>query len=123
VIADVEVTYPLANLLDDACCFVAEYDREGRGVEPIDRVEVGMADAARREAHLHLALTRRVESNLLDDERPAELVQDGGFDRILGRSSHPGILARRDVSAVPPAVSDLRGTAASVILMPAVPQS
>jgi hypothetical protein len=46
-------------------------------MDPLGDVEVGVADPARGHPHGQLARLRRIELELLDDERPPERVQDG----------------------------------------------
>jgi hypothetical protein len=65
------------GFLDDARALVPEHGRDRMDVHALRRVEVGAADAAADKANEHLAVARRVELDLLDDERGSELVQDG----------------------------------------------
>ena len=84
VIAGLHVRHAGADLLDDASALVPEDRRQGRRVDPLHDVEVGVADAARRHAHEDLAVPRRVELHLLDHERLVELVEHRGpHARIL----------------------------------------
>ena len=71
-----EVGNALTNLLDDACSLVPEDDRELGRMDALDDVEIGVANTARRHANEHLARLRRIELELLDDQRLPELVQD-----------------------------------------------
>jgi hypothetical protein len=57
---------------------VAEDDWKGGRMDALRDVQVGVADAACRHAHLQLARLRGVELELLDDQRLFERVEDGG---------------------------------------------
>ena len=71
----------LPHPLDDAGALVAEDARRVAGrVGARGRVQVGVADAAGRQADEHLARLRLREVDLLDDERLPELLEDGGAD-------------------------------------------
>ena len=65
--------------LDDAGALVAEHARRvTAGVGAGRRVEVGVADAARREPDERLAPLRLLQLDVLDDERSPELLEDCG---------------------------------------------
>ena len=67
----------LADRLDDAGSLVAEHARGVAGrVGAGGGVEVGVAHAAGVHADEHLAGPGPVELDVLDDERPAELLED-----------------------------------------------
>ena len=69
----------VADALDNACALMPEHGRRVAGRVGAGRgVEVGVADAARDEAHEHLAGLRLRERHLLDDERRPELLQHRG---------------------------------------------
>jgi hypothetical protein len=74
VIAGIEPDHSGADLLDDAGPLVAEHDRQLGRVDALDDMEVGVADAARRHPYEHLALLRGIEFQLLEDQRPPELM-------------------------------------------------
>ena len=79
VVARRDARHALADLLDHAGALVPEHGRRVAGrVRAARGVEVGMTDAAGREAHQHLAELRALELDVLDDERLGELLQDGG---------------------------------------------
>ena len=81
VVADRERVDALAERLDDARALVAEHRRRvARRVDARGRVEVGVADPAGDQAHQHLARARLGEVDVLDDERPAELLEHRGPD-------------------------------------------
>ena len=66
------------DLLDDAGSLVAEDARRVAGrIRARGGIEIGVADAARVEADERLALLRLGEVDVLDDERPSELLEDG----------------------------------------------
>ena len=76
--------------LDDARALVPEHARRVAGrVGARRRVQVGVADAARGEAHEHLAGLRLGQVDVLDDERLAELLEHRGAG-----SSRPQSLIR-----------------------------
>ena len=77
VVAGLDVRDARPDLLDHARALVPEDRRQERRVDVLDDVEVRVADAARGHADRDLALFRRVELDLLDDERLVELVEDG----------------------------------------------
>ena len=71
----------LADGLDDARALVSEHaGRVARRIGAARGVEVGMADAAGLQAHQHLARLGACELDVLDDERPAELLEHRGAD-------------------------------------------
>ena len=75
-----------ADLLDDAGALVPEHRRRVAGrVGAGGGVEVRVADAAGDEANENLARPRLGEVDLLDDERPAELLENRSAD-LHGRS-------------------------------------
>ena len=59
--------------------FVAEHGRQGMRVEPLDEVQVGVAEPGAGGAQQHLARSWLAHADLLDDQRLVGLVQDGGF--------------------------------------------
>jgi hypothetical protein len=58
----------------DTCSFVAEYDRHWLWHAAITHVQVAVTDPCRFHAHQHLALTRRIQRNFLDDGRLSSFV-------------------------------------------------
>ncbi len=66
-----------ADSLDDPCALVAEHGRARRRGGSVDRVQIGVADAARVQAHQRLARVRRLELELGDLEPSARLGQHG----------------------------------------------
>jgi hypothetical protein len=76
MVAGRDVGHSRPDLLHDAGAFVPEHDRESGRVDALRDVEVGVADAARGHPNEHLAGPWRVELDLLDDERRAELVEN-----------------------------------------------
>jgi hypothetical protein len=77
VVARGETDHSRSDLLDDSSAFVAEDDGKSGRMDALRHVQVGVANAARRYANLELARLRRVELELLDDERFVERVKDG----------------------------------------------
>ena len=68
----------VAHALDDAGALVAEHARHvAAGIGARRRVEVGVADAARDEPDERLAGLRLGQLDVLDDERPSELLEHG----------------------------------------------
>ena len=87
----------LADALDDAGALVPEHGRRVAGrVGARGRVEVGVADAAGDEPDEHLARPRLGQLELLNRERRAELLQDGGPD--LHAAARPRQAARSSAS-------------------------
>ena len=78
MVADDDARHTGADRLDDTCTLVAEHRRAARLGGTVDRVEIGMADAARTEAHQHLTRLRRVEIELLHLVGPAGRLEHGG---------------------------------------------
>jgi hypothetical protein len=77
VVARGETAHSRSDLLDDSSAFVAEDDGKSGRMDALRHVQVGVANAARRNANLQLPRLRRVELELLDDERLFERVKDG----------------------------------------------
>jgi hypothetical protein len=77
VVARGEAAHSGPDLLDDPGPFVAEDDRKIGRVDALRHVQVGVADTARRHPDLQLTRLRRVELELLDDERLLEGAKDG----------------------------------------------
>ena len=78
VVARGKTAHSRSDLLDDSSTFVTEHDGKIGRMDALRHVQVGVANAARRYANLQLARLRRVELELLDDERFFERVKDGG---------------------------------------------
>ena len=96
VIPRLQSVHARSHLLDDAGALVPQHDGKLGRVDPLGDVEVGVADTARRHPHEHLAGLRRVELELLDDERLAERPQDGGPD-VLAHQTPPRTMRRSSV--------------------------
>ena len=71
---------PGPDRLDDAGALVAEHGRAARLGGAVDRVQVGVADAARVQAHEHLAGPRRGELELLHLRAARRCLEHGGAD-------------------------------------------
>jgi len=78
VVARGETADSRSDRLDDSSAFVAEDDGKIGRMDALRHVQVGVANAARRDADLQLARLRRVELEFLDYERFFEGVKDGG---------------------------------------------
>ena len=94
MIAGLHVRHLIANRLDDAGSLVPKDGGCGHGVEPIDEVEVAVADAAGDGAHEDLARHRLIDLHFLDRERLVRRVEDCGFHDVAPAaavSPHPGI--------------------------------
>jgi hypothetical protein len=76
VVARGETAHSRSDLLDDSSAFVAEDDGKIGRMDALSDVQVGVAHATGRHADLQLARLRRVELELLDDERLLEGVED-----------------------------------------------
>jgi len=69
------------DALDHAGALVPEHHRPAAVAEvALGQVQVGVADACRRDPHEHLAVAGRVELDRLDRERGPRRVEDGGPD-------------------------------------------
>ena len=91
-----DVDDALADLLDGAGALVPEHHRPAPGAEAAGgEMDVGVADAGRRDAHQHLAGFRRRERHLLDAD-VAGLAQHDGPHAIRQRSraSRSGVTPR-----------------------------
>jgi hypothetical protein len=85
VVAGRHAGHALARRLDHAGALVPEHrGRVAGGIGAARGVEVRVADAAGREAHQHLAGSRCVQLDVLDDERLGELLEHGGADLHRG---------------------------------------
>jgi hypothetical protein len=81
VVAGSDERDALPHALDDAGSLVTEdAGRVAGRVGAGGRVEIRVADAARGQAHKHLARLRLREVDRLHDERLTELLEDGGAD-------------------------------------------
>ena len=81
MIADGKVCHARPQRLDDARAFVPEHARRiAARVGAGRRVEVGVADPARRQPDERLARLRLRQLDVLDDERLPELLQNCGAD-------------------------------------------
>src|SRR5439155_5860705 len=80
VVAGSQAGHAGADLFHDPRTLVSEDDRQRGRVDPLRGVEVGVADAARRDPDENLPRLRRIEVELLDDEGLAEGVEDGRPD-------------------------------------------
>jgi len=79
MIAGLHVRHQLADLLDDPGGLMSEHGRRGIWVQPIDEVEVAVADTRRRRVHEHFARHRLIDVNLLDREWLMRPVENGSF--------------------------------------------
>ena len=83
----------VAYALHDAGALVAEdAGHVAAWIGPGRRVEIGMAHAARDQPYEHLACLRLVQLDVLDDERPSELLEHGCaylHGSILGEPGRP----------------------------------
>src|SRR5207245_6934152 len=71
-----DMRHARADLLDDPGAFVAEHHRPATPAErALCEMEIGVADARRRDPYEHLVVARRIELDLLDAHRPPRLVQ------------------------------------------------
>ncbi len=77
MVARCEVDHTGTDLLDDSCSLVAKDDGERRRMDALRDMQVRVADAARRHTDGQLACLRRIELELLDDERLPERMEDG----------------------------------------------
>ena len=100
VVAGRDQTHIVAHPLHDPGALVPQHrGRVSRGIGAGCGVQVRVADAARLQAHQHLARARLLELHLLHLERRSELLQDCGADlhprhhiraRRRPRRSEPG---------------------------------
>ena len=58
---------------------VPEHRRQRVRIEPLDEVQIGVAQAGSDGAHQHLARSGLADLHVLNDERLVHLVQNGGF--------------------------------------------
>ncbi len=88
LVAHLEVAHVGADRLDHSPALVAEHRRRvARRVDARRRVQVGVADAARHQAHEHLARARLGQVDVVDDQWLPELLKHGGADLHVGESS------------------------------------
>ena len=73
-------THLRAHVLHHARALVAQDDGQWVGERALDHLEVGMAEPAGVDPHQDVAGTQITEGDLLDNERAADLVQDGGAE-------------------------------------------
>ena len=87
VVAGLDLRDFAAHGFDDACAFVTQHDRQRIGKRALDHFEIGVTEAARADAHQHIAGAERCHLQRLDGERLVDLVEDGGleFHRLLFR--------------------------------------
>ena len=76
VVADRDIGHSLSDSLDDARALMPEHRRRIAGrIHAGSRVEIRVADAARHQAHQHLARTGIRKIELLNHQGLAELLQ------------------------------------------------
>ena len=92
VVAGLEVADIVADRLDDARRLVAQHRRQRVRVQPLDEMQVAVAQARHRGAHQHLAAPGLFDGDVLDAQGLVRGMQDGGFD--------DGLLRKRDGSAI-----------------------
>ena len=93
VVAGLDVGDVGADLLDDAGRLVAEHGGQRVRVQPLDEVQVGVAQPGAGRAHQHLARSWLAQADILDDQRLVHFVQDGGLHvSILPRTLVIGCL-------------------------------
>ncbi len=89
MVAGAHVGHALAHLLHDASGLVAQDRWQLHRPQPLDLVEVAVADAAGDGLDHDLAGPGVVDIDLLNDQWLVDFVEDGGLhDGLLPRSSH-----------------------------------
>ena len=89
MVADDDAGHAGADRLDDAGTLMAEHGGAACLGRAVDRVEVGVADAARAEPHEHLARLWRGELEILHLVRPTGCLEHSGANlhrRLLLRA-------------------------------------
>ncbi len=93
VIAGLDQRDVLTHGLDDSGTLVTEHRRRvAGGVGAGGRVEIGVTDATGNEPDEHLARLGLGEVELLDGQRPAELLEDSGADLHAARRSSRSVI-------------------------------
>ena len=92
----------VADRLDDARALVAEHRGAACRGRPVDRVVVRMAHAARVQADPHLPRSRVGEFQLLDVQRAADGLEDGGTDAHHPAASPSNVAGGRPLPAGEP---------------------
>ncbi len=87
MVADLDAADVGADRLDDPRALVAEHVREHLGGQEALEVDVGVAQARGDDADQHLVGPGAVELDLVEDEVPALLVDDGDGGPHDSRSS------------------------------------
>ena len=64
-----------------------EHDRERRRVEPLDEMQIAVAQPGEGGAQHHLAALRLLDRDILDRQRLVRLMQDSGFHRGSSRGT------------------------------------
>ena len=78
MVSGLDVRNAGTDFLNDASSFVTQDRRQRRGMDALEHVQVGVADAAGRHAHQDLTALGRVDIDLLYHQRRVVLVQNGG---------------------------------------------
>ncbi len=96
MIAGREAGHALAHVLDNPGALVPEHGRRiAGGIGAAGRVEIGVTDAAGRQAHKHLTGAGPVELDVTDDERLGELLENCGADLHGRETNRPAASAHR----------------------------
>ena len=81
-ITDGDLVDAVADRRDGPGRLVAVDGRQATAPRPVDEMDVGVADRAGLDPHLHLAGSGRGDGDLLDGERGSELTTDRSFDSV-----------------------------------------
>ena len=96
MIPDLNTGHTLSDLLHDTSGLVPEHRRAARLRRTVDRVVVGVADAARVQAHEHLLVTRWRELEVAHAHRTAGPLQHRPTDL---HATDSGTCSRRSSSS------------------------
>src|SRR5947209_5091480 len=78
-VARMQAAHSLSDLGDNAGAFMTEHDGQWLWYHAITHMQVAVTDASCLHTHQHLALTRRVQCDFLDDGRLSNFVQHSRF--------------------------------------------
>ena len=83
MIAGLDIGHAFADRLDDPRGFMTEHAGCRMRIEPLDKMQIAVAQPGKGGAQQHLAGTGLGERDLLDRQRLVRGMQDGGFHRKL----------------------------------------
>src|SRR5690242_15867369 len=126
-VSRMQTGHPLSDLGDDAGTFMTEYEGQWLWYHSVTHMQVAVTDASCLHTHQHLALTRGVQCDFLDDGRLPDFVEHSSFrfhsppppcDCVRnGFWACPRRASRSSMPGSPPKARSIADSAASLLFL------